>query len=224
MTKNGRSRRHLFFLLVFATMLSATVWYALDWYTTGEEPRTAVLPSSVSAAKSVDETPLTKADVDTYKVPANQPRYISIPALGIERARVQAVGLTKNNELDTPRNVSDTAWYDKSAHPGQGDGVVLMNGHSGGYSRDGVFVNLNKLKVGNKIVIQRGDGKKLVYRVAENRTESLREVNRTGMSRLIKPYDRTKEGLGLITCAGNWVPSDKAFDKRVLVRAVILND
>ena len=35
------------------------------------------------------------------------------------------------------------------------------------------------------------------------------------------PYDGTKEGLGLITCAGNWVPRDKVFDKRILVRAVI---
>ena len=70
-------------------------------------------------------------------------------------------------------------------------------------------------------MIERGDGKQIVYKVTENKTESLKDTNATGMQRLMTPYDGTKEGLGLITCAGNWVPRDKVFDKRILVRAVI---
>jgi hypothetical protein len=37
----------------------------------------------------------------------------------------------------------------------------------------------------------------------------------------MQPYDTSKEGLGLITNAGNWIPRDKVFDKRILLRAVL---
>jgi hypothetical protein len=40
------------------------------------------------------------------------------------------------------------------------------------------------------------------------------------MKRLLTPFEPAKEGLGIITDAGNWVPRDKVFDKRILVRAV----
>lgn len=208
-------------LLVVSTALIALLgWYGYRWFTTGERPPVIPLPASAYADPSIDETTVSKSDIDNYTVPATHPRYISIPALNIDKARVKVVGLTKNNTLDTPRNISDTAWYDKSAFPGQGYGAVLIDGHNGGVSRDGVFVNLDKLKDGDKITIERGDGKKITYSVVENKTESLKDANSTGMQRLLTPFDPAKEGLGLITCAGNWVPRDKVFDKRIMVRAV----
>ena len=182
-------------VVVVALMLTVG-WFAYQWFVTGEKPPIIPLPASALADSSVDESPVTDQMVDSYTVPATHPRYISIPALNIEKARVQLVGLTKNNTLDTPRNLSDTAWYDN-------------------------FVNLDKLTTGDEIMIERGDGKQIVYKVTENKTESLKDTNATGMQRLMTPYDGTKEGLGLITCAGNWVPRDKVFDKRILVRAVI---
>lgn len=172
------------------------------------------------ADPTVDEAPIPRAAIDNYRVPATHPRYISIPALNVTKARVVAVGLTKGNALDTPRSISDTAWYTKSAYPGQGDGTVLIDGHNGGISRNGIFFNLDKLKSGDEITIERGDGKQFKYAVVENRTETLKDANATGMTRLLTPYDPTKEGLGLVTCAGNWVPSKHVFDKRILVRAV----
>ena len=201
-------------------MLSVAGWYGYKWFTTGEEPPVVPLPAAALADPSVDETKVTTADIESYTVPATHPRYISIPALGVMQARVQTVGITKNNTLDTPKNISDTAWYNKSAIPGSGYGAVLIDGHNGGISRDGVFANLNTLKSGDEITIERGDGKKIRYSVVENRTESLQDANTTGMKRLMTPYNSTQEGLGLITCAGNWIPRDKVFDKRVLVRAV----
>lgn len=180
------------------------------------------MPAHALADPDVDETPVTAAMIEEYQVPADQPRYISIPVLGIDKARVQKVGLTKDKMLDTPKNISDTAWYDKSALPGQGYGAVLIDGHNGGITKDGVFAKLGSLKDGDQIVVERGDGRKVIYAVAENKTETLKETNASGMKRLMTPFDQTKEGLGLITCAGNWVPRDKVFDKRILVRAVVV--
>lgn len=207
-------------LLGVVLLLVAIGYYAYQWYTTGSRPPLVPLPASAYADPTVNETPITKKQIDEYTVPATHPRYISIPALGISKVRVVVVGLLQNNELDTPLHIDDTGWYNKGAFPGQGYGVVLIDGHNGGTSRDGVFVNLDKLKDGDKITIERGDGKKITYSVVENRTMSLKEANKTGMNRLLQPYESDKEGLGLITCAGNWVPRDRVFDKRIMVRAV----
>ncbi len=210
-------------LALLASMIVLTIYYAYQWFTTGNQPPIVSLPASALADTSVDETPVTEDQRIDYTVPANNPRYISIPALNIMKARVQNVGLTKNNILDTPANISDTAWYNKSATPGQGYGAVLIDGHNGGISRNGVFAGLDKLKEGDEITLERGDGQKFTYSVVENKTESLQDANTTGMKRLMTPYDTSKEGLGLITCAGKWVPRDKVFDKRILVRAVAQN-
>lgn len=205
---------------VFVGLLFTAAWYGYQWFVTGEKPPVVPLPASALADPSIDETPVTQAMINTHDVPASHPRYISIPSLNITSARVQTVGLTKNNLLDTPKNISDTAWYDKSATPGMGYGTVIIDGHNGGISRDGVFAKLAQLKNGDEIVVERGDGEKFTYVVRENKTESLKDANTTGMQRLMTPFDKSKEGLGLITCAGNWVPRDKVFDKRVLIRAV----
>ncbi len=211
------------FGLAVTGLIGAGGWLLFVWYTTGMKPPVIPLPAVALANPSVDETPITKKQVNEHTVPAAHPRYITIPALGVERVRVQAVGLTTTKDIDTPRNIGDTAWYDKSAPPGQGYGVVIINGHNGGISRNGVFVELGKLAQGDEISIERGDGEIIRYEVVENKTESLSQANKTGMKRLFMPYDKTKEGLGLITCAGNWVPRDQVFDKRILVRAVAVD-
>ena len=212
--------RRWFVLVLAASLLIATGWFGYKWFTTGEKPPIVPLPASALADPTVDETPVTLQAIKEYIVPADHPRYISIPVLGVVNARVQSVGLTKTQTLDTPRNIADTAWYNKSALPGQGYGAVLIDGHNGGISKDGVFAKLDQLKKNDEIVIERGDGKKVKYYVAENRTESLADANTKGMQRLMTPYDTGREGLGLITCGGNWVPRDKVFDKRIMIRAV----
>lgn len=199
---------------IVVVLLVAACYYAYMWYTTGSKPPLIPLPASAYADPSVSETPLTQKQIDEYAVPATHPRYISIPALGVARARVMVVELTKDGTIDTPRNAEDTGWYSQSAFPGQGYGAVLIDGHSG------VFANLAKLANGDKIIIERGDGKKFTYDVVENNTESLKEANAEGIQHVSMPYDSDKEGLGLVADAGNWVPRDHVFDKRTLVRAV----
>lgn len=208
------------FIAAFVALLAAAGWFGYRWFITGVQPPIVPLPAAALADPSVDEALVSQSAIDNYKVPATHPRYISIPALNITKARVQKVGLTKANTIDTPKNISDAAWYSASATPGQGYGQVVIDGHNGGISRDGIFANLSSLKDGDTVIIERGDGKRFTYTVVENKTESLKEANTTGMKRLLTPYDTSQEGLGLITCAGNWVPRDKVFNKRVLVRAV----
>lgn len=204
--------------LVIVMAIIAAGWYGYNWYTHG-----AALPVDIPAAKadpSVDESEVSKQDIDAYAVPAANPRYISIPALNIENTRVYGVGVTAQNILESPRNIHDAAWYKKSQPPGTGYGAVLINAHNGGITKNGVFAELNTLTPGDRITIERGDGKKISYRVVELKTMSLQEINDTGMKTMMQSIEPSKEGLNLITCAGKWVPRLNQFDQRITLRAV----
>lgn len=210
------------FLTLFIIFLLTTLWFVYRWYVFGEKPPLVPLPASALTDVSVDESKLSNKDLSNHKVNATQPRYLSISAIGLEKVRIFSVGLTKYNVLEIPNNINDVGWYKESAIPGQGYGAVLLDGHGEGVSSNGSFVNLAKLTLGDKITIERGDGKKISYKVVENRTESIKDANTSGMKRLLTPYDKNKEGLGMIGPSGNWIPRDKVFSQKVLVRAVAI--
>lgn len=206
--------------LVLMTAVAAYAYFGVRWYSTGE---LSPLPLPVSAAdSSIDETPVSKKQIQAHTVAADQPRYLEIPKLGITQTRVTRVGVTPNNMLDVPKNLDDTGWYAKSATPGSGVGAVVIDGHNGGTTRGGVFAKLGTLKQGDQVTIERGDGERLTYEVYDVRDMPLTWVNQAGMKEMMKSVDPQKEGLSLITCAGRWIPKDKVFDRRILVRATIV--
>ena len=207
------------FWIVLLGLTAACLWFGYRYFTTGELPP-GLSAKALTADPSVDESPVSQKQIAEYTVPADQPRYVSIPELGIGDTRVFPVGVTANNQLDTPKNISDAAWYTKSAKPGQGYGAVLIDAHNGGISRNGVFAKLGTLERGAHITVERGDGKKFTYRVVSNVSMSLEEVNKTGMQTMMKSAEPDKEGLSLITCDGKWVPKYHQFDRRIMVRAV----
>lgn len=206
-------------LLLIVAGLSA--WYLYRWYTTGES---TPLPIPLARADPrVDESDIPKEKIDTYTVPPDNPRYISIPSLGISKVRVLALGVDANNQLAAPPNINDTGWYKKSATPGSG-GTVLIDGHNGGITRDGVFAKIGTLPKGAEITVERGDSKKFTYAVVTNKSEQLDVVNKTGMKELMQPVTAGKEGLSLITCDGVWVPKDQVFDRRIMLRAELVKE
>jgi sortase (surface protein transpeptidase) len=205
--------------VVVAIVITLSAYYAYQWYVNGVKPPLVALPATAYADTSVDETKLNLGDINSYTVPASHPRYISIPALGVSKARVQTVVLTKLNTLAMPDNIGDAAWYTESSNPGQGFGQVVIDGHNQGVNHGGIFAGLDNLTTGDKITIERGDGKKITYIVAKTITMTLQDANTSGLKALMKPIDTSKEGLGLITDTGTWIPRDKVFDKRILVWA-----
>lgn len=205
-------------ILLLAGVLYA--YFGIRWYNTGE---LSPLPMPVSAAdNSIDESPVTEEQITKHVVRPEQPRYLEIPKLGISQARVTQVGVTKSNMLDVPRTLDDAGWFAKSATPGSGVGAVLIDGHNGGVSRNGVFAGLEKLVEGDQISIERGDGERFTYEVHDVRDMPLQWVNETGMKEMMYSVEPDKEGLSLITCSGKWIPKDKVFDRRVLVRATLI--
>ena len=182
--------------------------------------------SQTVASHEVDETEVTQEKKDDYQVPnPSFPRYLSIPSLKISNARVVQIGTIKDTgQLDSPKSIYDAGWYTKSGLPGAGKGAVLIDGHNGGPTKGGVFENLGSLSKGSEIIIERGDGQRITYQVADNREMSVEDINNEsnplGMKTMLNSMDPKKEGLNMITCVGDWDYSKNTFNKRVMLRAV----
>jgi hypothetical protein len=178
------------------------------------------------ASHEVDETEVTQEKKDDYQVPnPSFPRYLSIPSLKISNARIVQIGTIKNTgQLDSPKSIYDAGWYTKSGLPGAGKGAVLIDGHNGGPTKGGIFENLGSLSKGSEIIIERGDGQRITYQVADNREMSVEDINNEsnplGMKTMLNSMDPKKEGLNMITCVGDWDYSKNTFNKRVMLRAV----
>lgn len=182
--------------------------------------------SQTVASHEIDETEVTQEKKDDYQVPnPSFPRYLSIPSLKISNARVVQIGTIKDTgQLDSPKSIYDAGWYTKSGLPGAGKGAVLIDGHNGGPTKGGIFENLGRLSKGSEIIIERGDGQRITYQVADNREMSVEDINNEsnplGMKTMLNSMDPKKEGLNMITCVGDWDYSKNTFNKRVMLRAV----
>ncbi len=150
-----------------------------------------------------------------YTVPANQPRYLSIPKLSVH-ARVRRLGTTAQNELQAPVNVHDAGWYEESAKPGDAGGAILIDGHVHGPTQKGVFYDLKSIRPGDKIQIERGDGKQSSFRVVKLQAY---KANQADMAAALTPIVPGKLGLNLITCAGQLDTSTNEYQERLIVFA-----
>ena len=151
-----------------------------------------------------------------YTVPSDQPRYIRIPAINVN-ARVMSVGVNSRGNIDTPANLNDTAWYDGSAKPGQ-EGQVFIDGHTSFSSAIyAAFNDLPKLKEGDQITIERGDGQQINYHVTEIKTVDADNVD---MGEALNPPEGAERGLTLMTCTGTFNYRTQTADKRLIVYAV----
>ncbi len=226
--KNRNSRRRkVFTIILVIAWLSFAGFSAYYVYThfidVKPEVITRVDPNGVEI--KVDERPVTVQAKQEWTVPASHPRYISIPKLGIENARIVQLGIIKKTgQLDAPVSIHDAGWYNGSALPGKG-GAMLMDGHNGGPNFGGIFEKLRELKNGDEIIIERGDGKKLTYVVKDNRDMNVKDINdpsnKWGMATMTNSIEAGKEGLNIITCVGQWDERSQTFNERTMLRAVI---
>jgi len=151
----------------------------------------------------------------SYRVAPDLPRYLRISKIGVN-SRVIRVGVKEDNQLKSPNSIYDTGWYENSAKPGE-KGATLLDGHVHGPTKPGVFFNLKKLVSGDEIEVERGDGGKLKYRVAEVETKGYQEVD---MDKAMRSKDPEKSGLNIITCTGKYNKELKQYEQRLIVYAV----
>lgn len=186
---------------------------------------TEVLGSSTSSSESsgsieqLSEQKPSNQALSSYSVSdPTFPRYISIPELNVF-SRVKSLGLDKQKAVDVPNNIYDVGWYNLSAKPGSSSGASLLVGHVSGWTADGVFKHLDKLKAGSKIVIETGNGKKLSYQVT---SISHYKADSVPMDSILAEDVKGTPDIKLITCAGKYNSNTKDFSERVVVYAQVV--
>ena len=144
---------------------------------------------------------------------ALNPVRLIIPAIAIN-APVEEVGTQANADLGTPTQNpwQGVGWYSLGPQPGE-RGSAVIDGHldrPGGFPA--VFWHLRDVHVGDEVLIKNSSGKTLRFQVT--RIE------------LYAPQDAPIQDifgnwggryLNLITCAGDWIPSQHQTNLRLVV-------
>jgi LPXTG-site transpeptidase (sortase) family protein len=152
--------------------------------------------------------------------PNDVPSRLVIDSIGVD-APVAVLGLDDEGVPQVPLNGTDVGWYHFSSLPVRGSNAVF-SGHlewSGGHA---VFERLGDLTVGDRIMVEMGNGAVIRYDVI-----ALFEIDPTDPSTLGLMGPTAGDVITLITCGGEWVPDpDKFFggdySERTVVRAIRL--
>ncbi len=139
---------------------------------------------------------------------------IRIPTIGVD-APVVVKGLDAGRRMMAPDLPDQVAWYDFTALPGQGSNIVLAGHVDFVGVGPAVFWDLWRLRVGDVVELELGDGRVSRYRVTG--LETVEEV-RAPVERIVG--STSEERLTLITCAGNYNPATGRYDQRLIVTAV----
>ena len=141
------------------------------------------------------------------------PIRVNIPSIGIN-AFIETVGLKADGELATPTQNpwEDVGWYNMGPYPGQ-RGSAVIDGHldrPGGYPA--VFWRLGDIKVGDDVQVTNDGGKILHFRVTHIEYYTPEQAP---LQDIFGNVGGTY--LNLITCAGDWIPSQHQTNLRLVV-------
>jgi LPXTG-site transpeptidase (sortase) family protein len=139
-----------------------------------------------------------------------EPARIEIPKLGIDAAIIP-VGRAPDGSMETAHNEHDVAWYEHGAIPGTPGAAVLAGHLDTRISREAVFYDLHMIEPGDEVRIADKEGRTAVFRVREKRLYE-RDDPAAGVF-----ASDGKSRLNLITCAGDWLPQEKSYSKRLVV-------
>ncbi len=166
-----------------------------------------------------DDAPAPRGD-STIEGPASRgmlhvkPKSVSIPAIKVESSLV-SLGLNPDNSLQVPQDYSKAGWFTKGSYPGDlGGPPALIVGHVDSKEGPAVFYKLNKLTIGDEILVDRADGSTAVFVVYDGQQfpkDSLPTEEIYG--------DRDGSELVLITCTGEFNAATGSYLDNYVVRA-----
>lgn len=94
---------------------------------------------------------------------------------------------------------------------------MLIDGHVHGPIEPGVFADLKKLKPGDEVKIERGDGQIFTYQVVDSKTYPAESVD---MGAALRSAQSGRPGLNLITCTGKLDRATNSYKERLVVFTV----
>lgn len=187
-----------------------------------EAPAPPLPGDSAGSAKSEDSPAspfrtLDRRDATALPRPDRTPRPVALrmPALDLTVA-VDVVGLDADGQVEVPYDVARAGWYRFSAKPGSATGSVVIVGHRDGVDQGaGAFIDLGRLRPGDRISVTRSDDQVASYEVVARESFAKSQVP------LRELFSRSgPERLTLITCGGPFDPRALEYTDNIVVTAL----
>ena len=169
-------------------------------------PRRPPLASSGHTARTPGSTahtrtPHTKAvrptPPKTVGLAPSPPVEISIPAIGVQSSIVD-LGQNADRTVEVPSSFHLVGWYKFAVTPGQiGPSVFL--GHVDSQSGPGVFYRLGQLRIGDRVVVRRRDGRSVVFAIT-----GVREYSKAAFPSIDVYGNTSTPTIRLVTCGGDF--------------------
>lgn len=170
-----------------------------------QQERQATEAQTMANEATQQRTAMVTASATRPSISVTRGNHLSIASIGLV-APIVNVGVTATNNIDVPAG-KQVGYWTGSATPGT-SGAVFLDGHV-----DGVFASLQRVSVGQTFSMIYS-GQTLAYRVVHKEVVDLAGID---MNRALSVYGGAAEGLNIMTCAGNFVPSMDTYDKRLVV-------
>ncbi|GAA2175547.1 hypothetical protein GCM10009784_18350 [Arthrobacter parietis] len=149
---------------------------------------------------------------------ASKPVSFTIPALD-RQAEIIETGLRDDDTLEVPpeHEGAPASWYNGSPTPGEQGPAVLLGHVNSTADQSGVFYNLEALKPGDRITVDREDGSTAIFEVYQSEVYSKNEFPTKAV---YFPVDQAE--LRLITC-DDFAASSGEFEDNLVVYAKLVD-
>ncbi len=196
------------YFIVIIELLAMTVYAKANVAYNPNTP-TLYVPKKITSSK-----PLAKPQAPSFDT--KYAYKLTIGQLKIDTG-VLSLGINAKGEMAVPTTLTETAWYNKGAKPGE-MGSVVIAGHYGAPWQAGVFRSLPTMKVGDIVTVTDTNNKTYNYRVYKvanvpEKGADLKEIFNKNDNRY----------LNLITCFGEWNQDSFRYSERTVVFTKFVN-
>ena len=210
--ESPNSAKKFIFFLILLTLLGGAGYYA---YTKG------LLPDFLKKKEVPVEQPV-EEQVSVFE-PVAEPILLPPTSISIKERNISAdiveVGLQTDGTLGTPKKWNEAGWYTKGAKPGE-EGNVIINAHfDDNLGRPAAFWQLKNATVGDTVLLEDSLGRQYAYQIVDS---LLVDINDPDRLKVLEDTDGKSE-LTLITCGGVWLPGKSTYDKRLVVKAELID-
>ncbi|MGK5632890.1 class F sortase, partial [Streptomyces sp. URMC 123] len=130
--------------------------------------------------------------------PAAKPTRVRVPAAGVDTSGILELGLAADGTVEVPSvaQADRIGWYDQGVTPGEKGPAVLI-GHFDTAKGPAVLKDVAKVRIGDRITVDRADGSVVTFAVRE-----LEQVSKAEFPTRKVYGDTDRPELRLITCGG----------------------
>jgi len=164
---------------------------------------------------------LASAQQDLAFSDLKRPLYYKPEVLAINGVEIpiEGIGLTIEGKLDVPGSWNYAGWYVKGAKVGE-EGNLIVDGH---YDTDGglpaAFWGLKNVNLNDTVMVKDEKGRAFTYKIFDIFYVDITDSQRTDVFK-----DTSDAQLTLVTCGGIWDIGKGMYNKRLVVKALLLQD